>query len=368
MKRILKGLMYFLGAILVVVLALILILVAISPGKPIPIKGPDGDALPGSISRFESVVLGGLEQHLVIRGQDSTKPVMLFLHGGPGSAETVLMRHFNPDIEKDFVMVYWEQRGAGKSFSSDIPVKSMTMDQMVADTRELSEYLIKRFGQERLFLMGHSWGSLLGIMTAYAHPEYYHAFFGVGQVAHQYRAERVSYDWVLQQAHERGDTKGIRKLTAMEYPDSLAENKEWMAFLGPERKYVTRYGGAMQGEARLWPVIRIILYAPEYTLSDKVKFVRGMMFSLQNLWPDVMHTNLINAIDSMQVPVFILQGVHDYQTPYVVAKDFYDQLQAPHKEFFRFEHSAHSPLWEETEKFNAIVRERADLLKSATGS
>ena len=358
-KKILRGLLYVLGGFLAVVLILLIVLLARGPGKPVPIKGPDGEVLPGSISRIESLVIGDIEQYLVIRGQDSTNPVMLFLHGGPGSPETALMRHYNPDIEEDFVMVYWEQRGAGKSFSSGIPAESMTMERMIADTREVSEYLLRRFGRKRIFLMGHSWGSLLGMLAAHDHPAYYYAFFGVGQVAHQFRAERISYDWVLQQAHERGDSKGIRKLSAMAFPDSLASNDAWIDFIRKERNYVTLYGGALHGESSIGPMIRVIMTAREYSLIDKVNYLRGMLFSLDKLWPAVIHTNLVHAIDSMQVPVVILQGIHDYQTPYAVARDFHDQLKAPQKAFFRFEYSAHSPLWEETGKFNAIVRDRA---------
>jgi pimeloyl-ACP methyl ester carboxylesterase len=137
---------------------------------------------------------------------------MLFLHGGPGSPEAAFMKYFNRDIEKDFVMVYWEQRGAGKSYSKDIPVESMNMAQFISDTRELSEYLSERFQQDRIFIMGHSWGSLLGIMTAYKHPELFRAYFGIGQVAHQFRGEQISFEWAKEQAHKHNNKKSAEKL------------------------------------------------------------------------------------------------------------------------------------------------------------
>ena len=108
----------------------------------------------------------------------------------------------------------------------------------------------------------------------------------------------------------------------------------------------------------MWPMIKMVLSAEEYTFGDKVKYMKGALFSLEHLWPTVIHTNLFTEIDSMQVPVYIFQGIYDYQTPHVVAKDFYDQLKAPEKEFFTFANSAHSPLMEEVDKFNSIVREK----------
>jgi pimeloyl-ACP methyl ester carboxylesterase len=183
-----------------------------SPGTTEPITDPEGNPVEGSIAEIEKVILGGQEQYIIIRGVDAAKPIMLFLHGGPGSPEVAFIKHFNPDIEKDFVMVYWEQRGAGKSYSKDIPPESMNMDQMISDTRELSEYLVNRFNREKIFLMGHSWGSLLGTLTAHKYPELYYAYFGIGQVGDQFKGEQISLRWAKDQAVERNDHKAVKTL------------------------------------------------------------------------------------------------------------------------------------------------------------
>jgi pimeloyl-ACP methyl ester carboxylesterase len=350
--------LYLIGGISIIILALILALRVKSPGIAEPIADPDGNTISGSISVIEEIILGEQQQYLIIRGVDAEKPVMLFLHGGPGSPEFAFMKHYNQAIENDFVMVYWEQRGAGKSYSKHIPAETMNLEQLVSDTKELSEYLINRFQKEKIFIMGHSWGSFLGIVTAWRYPELYHAFFGVGQVAHQYRAEQISFDWVKEQAGKRKNNKAIKVLAAMDFPDSLASMEEWMDFLMRERKYVQAFGGGITREMKgMWPAVKIVLNTREYTLSDKLNYMKGSIFSLKNLWPAVIHTNLLHDIDTMQVPVYIFQGIYDYQTPYIVAKDFFDQLEAPEKDFFGFKTSAHSPLFEETEKFNAILRE-----------
>jgi pimeloyl-ACP methyl ester carboxylesterase len=357
MKKIFKILLYAVGGLLLIVLGIIIVLWLKSPGKAEAIRDAEGRIHPAGMSVIEKVELGKLDQYIIIRGADTSKPLMLFLHGGPGSPEFSFMKEMNPAIENDFLMVYWEQRGAGKSFSKNIPGESMTMEQMVSDTKELSEMLCKRFNRDKIYLAGHSWGSLLGINTAYRYPELYHAYIGIGQVAHQYRSEKVSLEWIREQAEKNKDDKALGKINDMIFPDSLATSAEWINFLPAERRFVNKYGGGISHDmSSMWPVIKIVFNTREYTLGDKIKFGRGSMFSLEKLWPEVMHTNLFNSIDSMEVPVYIFQGLYDYQTSYLVAKEFYDQLKAPVKAFYTFENAAHSPVFENPDRFNEILR------------
>lgn len=359
MNRLLKVFLYIIGLVLIIILGLAVSLWIKSPGTPDPITDVSGDKIPGSISTIEKLELGGLEQYLIIRGADSTKPVMLFLHGGPGSPEFAFMKQTNQDIENNFVMVYWEQRGAGKSYSKDVPVESMNLDQFISDTRDLSKILAKRFKQDKIYIMGHSWGSFLGILTAYQYPGLFHAYLGVGQVCYQYKGEQISYEWVKEQANLQNNEKDIKRLSEITFPDSLADVFAWKDFLMVERIYVSKYGGGVTHEmTEMWPVIKMVLDTKEYTIKEKINFMSGSLFSLEHLWLEVINKNLMNDIDSMQVPVYIFQGIHDYQSPYVIAKEFFDQLKAPQKDYFTFENSAHSPMMEEVEKFNAILREK----------
>ncbi len=328
-----------------------------SPGKAEPITDLKGNIIEGSISVIEKIDLGGQEQFLIIRGTDITKPVMLFLHGGPGSPEISFMKHYNTKIEEDFVMVYWEQRGSGKSYSTNISVESMNIAQFISDTRELSEYLAKRFSQDKIYIMGHSWGSLLGLLTVHRHPELFYAYLGVGQVAYQFKGEQLSFEWVREQALARNDIEATKVLSEMSFPDSLGSKDEWMNFLMTERSYVMKYGGAMRGISGMWPMIKMVLNTSEYTIADKFNYMKGNLFSIENLWMDVITTNLFVEIDSLHIPAYFYHGIHDYQTPHAIAKDFYDQLKAPNKAFFSFENSAHSPIMEEAEKFNSLVEQ-----------
>lgn len=332
-----------------------------SPGTAESIKDSAGRNLPKSISVIDTVILGGLKQYLIIRGADSTKPIMLFVHGGPGGPEAVMMKEMNPGIEKDFVMVYWEQRGAGKSFHKNIPPETMNLDQFVQDASELSKILIHRYRREKIYIMGHSWGSLLGLLTAYRHPEHYYAYFGVGQIASQYRGEYVSYQWAREQAQQRNDTLGIRELNNLKFPDSPATNKAWDDFLGVERNYVMKFGGgATHQMTSIIPFVKMVFLAHEYTIPEKLNYVKAADYSMPFLWPEVIKSNLFEGIDSIGLPVYVLQGRFDFQTPYPVAKDFIQHLKAPDKAFITFEQSAHSPNMEEPSYFNSTVRSLAE--------
>jgi len=359
MKKIIRILLYILGCLISIVLVLTVILWIKSPGTADPITDKNGKTIPGSISSIEKIKLGGIDQYLIIRGVDSTKPVMLFLHGGPGSPETTFMKETNTAIENDFVMVYWEQRGAGKSYSNDIPVESMNLQQFISDTHELSLIIAKRFHKDKIYLMGHSWGSMLGILTAHQYPELYYAYFGIGQVCDQFKGERLAFEWVKEQAKLANDKEAIKDLSALNFPDSSASVEIWGDFLMKERNFANQFGGGITHKMTgMWPVIKLVLNAKEYTFKEKMNFMSGSIYSLEHMWPEVISTNLFNKIDSMQIPVYIFQGEHDYTTPYPIAKEFYEQLKAPKKEFYAFENSAHSPCMEEVEKFNAIVREK----------
>ncbi len=360
-RKIFKTILYFISALALIFILAMLILWVKSPGVAETITDSEGKPVEGSISAIEKVMLGGQEQYIIIRGVDKSKPIMLFLHGGPGSPEVAFMKHYNPDIENNYVMVYWEQRGAGKSYSKSIPLESMNLEQMISDTRELSEYLSDRFNQEKIFLMGHSWGSVLGILTVHQNPERYHAFFGIGQVCHQFKGEQISYNWALDQAVARNDTKGIQALKNLNFPDSTASVDKWVEYLMKERSFVNRYGGGTTRETSgMLPLVKIVMNSGIYTLSEKLSFMKSNMFSLETMWLDVINTNLFNEIDSISVPVYIFQGTYDYTTPYPLAEEFYHQLKAPQKGFYAFENSAHSPIMEEPKNFNSILRSITD--------
>ena len=356
MKKILSLSLYAVGCIVLLFIILFLFILIKSPGKTTPFLGQDGKKIQGSISVIETVNINGLNQRMIIRGRDSTRPVLLYLHGGPGDPEFPFVNKFNSGIENLFVVCYWDQRGAGLSYSKNIPPETMTLLQFVEDAGKVSEYLIHKFNRKKIFLLGHSWGSMLGSFTAKKYPEYYYAFISVGQVGDQVRSEKISYDFVLSRAKELKDKKAIRileKIGSPPYSDpGVALDKMLI-----ERKYIIKYGGAIKKGNFYQEAIQPLLICKEYTFRDKINYLKGITFSKIHLWDTIMKTNLFKAVPSQQIPVYILQGISDHQTSYVVAKEYFDSLQAPLKKFYTFENSAHSPIFEEPEKFETILKE-----------
>jgi pimeloyl-ACP methyl ester carboxylesterase len=343
---------YLLGGTLTIGLVAA-ILFSIPASMP-PFLDEEGNVLPGSIAAIEAIDLNGVEQWLFIRGKDVNKPVLLFLHGGPGTPETPFLTHYNQSLAEDFVLVSWEQRGAGKSYSATIPPESMTMDQFIADTHALTQYLKERFGREKIYLVGHSWGTLLGIRTVHQYPDDYHAFVAIAQTADAAREAELIYDWVYRQAQADNNRRALRQLEKIGPP---AGERIALSDLSLKLKWVNHYGGAaFYGRNGFWPLVGVVLRSPVYTFRDKLTYLKGEQFSLRFLYQEINSVNLFAEIEKIAVPIYFVHGRHDYQVPLAIAEDYFHHLQAPYKQFIVFENSAHGVLFEEPEKFRQTMR------------
>jgi len=302
---------------------------------------------PHSIAELTGVELGGAEQWILIRGRDVDNPVLLFVHGGPGSPEMPMNHEYGEALEKDFVLVHWDQRGAGKSYSLSVPHESMNVERFIADAVELSDYLCGRFSEEKIYIVGHSWGSLLGALTVEKRPDLYHAYVGIGQVVDLERNEAISYDYVLEEAKKRGDRFGRMHLEAIGPPpyDNLVE-------LITQRDYLRKYGGATHDPKDYEKFYSAAVKAPEYSPADLLKYQLGTLYSIYYMWDEVLTYDLIEEVPRIEVPVYFMHGRHDYNTPWELAQEYYRKLEAPAgKKLIWFENSAHSPNMEEPEKF-----------------
>ncbi|UHG94264.1 alpha/beta fold hydrolase [Spirosoma oryzicola] len=322
-----------------------------SPGKTKPIRGTNGQPLPRSIAKLEAVTINGTTQWLLMRGADSTKPVLLFLHGGPGLPEASLL--VGHELEEKFVVVNWDQRGAGKSYDGTVFDSTFRVSTFVNDAVAVSQWLTKRFRQPRIYLMAHSWGTFLGILTVQKQPELFSAYFSISQIANQLEAEQISYNWVLAEARRRGERRQVNRLLRQGPPPYPAD--AWLDYLMWQRELVAAYGGGMY-RANFYPLfIRSILLFNEYTVLDKIYYGFGAMKSVRYLWPAVVATDLYKTAPALEVPYYLFQGTHDYQTPYVTARRYFDQVRSPRKRLFSFSNSAHSPIFEEPEHFHRCL-------------
>lgn len=305
---------------------------------------------PRGIASLEQVNLGGLDQWILIRGRDASEPVLLFLHGGPGSPEMPVMPQYAGGLEDHFVVVHWDQRGAGKSWSADIPEDSMTIERFVEDGIELVDLLRARFGVEKIYLMGHSWGTILGVLIVQREPEKFYAYIGIGQCVDLERNEAISYRFVLEEAKKRNNEKAMRELEKIGAPP-YEKHRE----LAQQRKWLQEFGGAFY-EMKYKELVMTALKAPEYGPLDYVKYLYGGYYGTKHLWESILEINFLEQAPSLEVPVYFLEGRHDYNTPWELVQEYHDALDAPQgKEIVWFENSAHSPNLEEPDRFVRVM-------------
>lgn len=340
------------GGIAGILLLLFLVLLVNSPGKISPYRDDNGDILAGSVADIIIRDVGGVEQGMILKGRSDENPVLLFLHGGPGNPEYVLAKEADVGLEEVFTVCWWEQRGSGMSYSSE--PGPLTLEQMIEDTVEVTVYLMARFGEEKIYLMGHSWGTFLGMQTVAAHPELYHSFIGIGQISDQMRSEQLAYSYIQDSLKDKGDKKGLEKLRrhSLENHDDITADYLFLrsSFLSEMGNGVTRIP---QSKLKL---LLPIFAAHEYTLADKYGYAMGSLVSLEspaNL--SIYKSSLFEDIPKVSVPVYMFHGIHDMQVSYQLAKEYYQLLDAPLKRFYTFEKSAHSPFLEEPERFMEIV-------------
>lgn len=330
-------------------LLLVVVLLAVSPGKPKP-AGASG------LSEKVWVDINGVRQGMFLQSKDTTHPVLLFLHGGPGMPTYFLNRSYPTGLEELFTVCWWEQRGSGLSYRPDIPPETMTLEQFIADTIEVTHYLRRRFGQDKIYLLGHSWGSYLGIQVAARVPELYHAYIGMAQMAFQLRSENAAYDYMLAQYRERGNRSMVRRM-----------EKAPVSMTGPlPVLYMRLRDAAMHGlgvgtthdmKSVISGIFLPVMGFPGYSLREKINIWRGKGFSRRNLWDRMLMADLAAEVPELELPVYFCHGIFDYTITYDQTREYFEKLRAPMKGFYTFEQSAHSPAYEEPERMRQILRE-----------
>ncbi|MBS6764898.1 MAG: alpha/beta hydrolase [Clostridium sp.] len=354
-KKVLRVTVILLGTLVAFIVLLFILLWLNSPGRIEPQAHTNGKPIEGSISEIVRMPIGGVEQGMIIQGINQDNPILLFLHGGPGNPEYVMAKEAGVKLEEAFTVCYWEQRGSGMSYSSSIPKGSITLEQMVSDTIEVTNYLRERFGKEKIYIMGHSWGSFLGIHAAYEHPELYKAYLGIGQVVNQFESEKLSYDVLLAAAEEKNDQQAIDKLKkyTLTVPSDVTTE-----YLMLRSDLLSKYGYGVYHIAKSkMELLMPVMSAKEYTIKDKYGYAMGALLSLEQPMNQAQYTTDLNeTVPALEIPVYIFHGSYDRQVSFDLSKAYFEQLQAPHKAFYSFEESAHSPFLEEPERFMEIVR------------
>jgi pimeloyl-ACP methyl ester carboxylesterase len=326
---------------------------------PAPFRDERGSVRAGSISEKVHVDINGVRQGMVIRGEDVTNPVLLVVHGGPGLPDYFLTRNHPIHLEDLVTVVWWDQRGTALSYRQDIPRETMTVEQFVDDTLAVTDHLRERFGQDKVYLLGHSWGSLIAIRAAARSPERFAAYIGMAQVTNQLLSEKIAYDHMLAEYRRRGDTRMVRKLEAVPVTLEGGTPTRYVRNLRDTAMHRLGVGTTHDMDSVITGIFLASLTFPGYTLREKWNLWRGRSFSRSfRLWEDeVLRTDIAHELPRLEVPVYFLEGAHDYTCVTSLAHDYYEALDAPVKGFYLFEHSAHSPLLEEPQRARRILQD-----------
>ncbi len=340
------------------------VLLALSPGALAPFVDQSGKTLAGSLSEKLHVNINGVQQGMFIRAKDKTKPVLLFLHGGPGMPEFAISQGYRPVLEDCFVVCWWEHRGSGLSFSTGIPPDTLNEAQLASDTIAVTNYLRTRFGQAKIYLMAHSGGSFFGIQAAARAPELYRAYIGVAQISRQLDSEKLAYTYMVERFTAVGNRDMVAKLKTIPIPEMNIMPAAYYA-VRDKAMHSLGIGTTHAMRSVVSGVFMPVMLSRAYTLREKVNLWRGKWSaSTTAMWNEILATDLTAKVQELAIPVYFMSGSYDYTVSYALARDYYEKLQAPEKGFYTFEQSAHSPLFEEPEKFGRILQE--DVLAGTT--
>jgi proline iminopeptidase len=341
--------------------ALVVLSVAVArPARTDPITGPDGQVLPASIAELSTVTVNGHDLQLMIRGHDADNPVLLFLAGGPGGSELGAMRNHLAELEKHFVVATWDQRGTGRSYPAFEPASTLTLDGAVNDTIAVTDHLRSRFDDDKVYLLGQSWGTLLGVLAAQRQPGLYRAFIGTGQMVSPLATDRIFYDDTQAWARERGDTALVDRLAAIG-PPPYGDMLSYETALSYEHSvYPYDHRGNSEGVGGFSENFLV----DEYALVDKVHLLGAFMDFFSVVYPQIQGVDLRKDAGRLEVPVYFVQGAHEADGRARPFAEWYGALEAPSKQLIVLDTSGHRPLFEQPDAFvdamTQIVRSEAD--------
>ncbi len=313
-----------------------------------------GAPCPEGIAEWTRVRIGGVDQWMAIRGRRRSNPILLLLHGGPGTPETPLLFHFNRDLCDHATLVAWEARGACRSYSRSIPTETMTFERAIEDAIEVTNYLRERFGCEKIYLAGHSWGALVGIFAAQRAPHLYRAYIGIAQPVDFTRSLVAIRTWAIDAARARGNARAVRELEQLEGLADEGRVPTWQVFMA-QMEWATRLGAGFAKTSMGQLLFRVFLPSPVYSFADKVRYVLGARFSEKHLMHEAEKRDLFVEVPRLEIPVYFIHGRLDGQVPPGLTEEYVRALEAPAKRFFYLERAAHAALFDEPERFHEIL-------------
>jgi pimeloyl-ACP methyl ester carboxylesterase len=307
-------------------------------------------AAPQGVQDSYKTRIGGIDQWINVRGQERANPMILFVHGGPASPVTPTMWQFQRPIEEYFTVANYDQRGAGKTYGETDPEAvgpTLHIDRYVDDAIEVAEHLRQRYGKQKLILMGHSWGTIVGMKAALKRPDLFYAYVGIGQVISTRENERISFEYAMSRAKAENNQEALRELASIApYPGNQPITRERIIVA---RKWPQHYGGLTAFRSSSGYFFDGPLLSPEYDARQVRDIDRGSLLTLGRVLPEFVQVDF-NAVHEFPIPVVMFLGRHDYTTPTAPTEAWLKQVKAPYKQAVWFERSAHMIPWEEPGK------------------
>ncbi|WP_158319546.1 alpha/beta fold hydrolase [Actinoplanes xinjiangensis] len=315
------------------------------------ILGPDGKPRGSSVAELIRVPVGGHDLAMMIRGADIGNPVLLYLAGGPGGSDIGAMRRHGQLLEEDFTVATFDQRGAGKSADNLEPTATLTLDRAVSDAIEVTKYLRQRFGQDKIYVVGNSWGTILGVLAVQRHPELYRAFVGTGQMVDPRETDRLFYADTLAWARRTGDTTLAETLTASGPPPyaDILDYEPALTRIDAVHPYdhtpnAEGAGGFAEN-----------LFVPEYSLMEQVHNLPAWLDVFAVLYPHLQDIDFRTQVPVLDVPVYLVQGRHEQPGRASLAEQWFQQLKAPSKQMIVFDTAGHRSLFERPDLFHQVM-------------
>lgn len=354
-KRVFKMIICF---VILIVIVLIIIVFPPGKGKTPQFYDANGDILPDSISEKCYLEIDGTSIGMILLGKDQNDPVLLVCGGGPGIPEYLLEDMYPSGLANQFVVCYLEYRGTGLSYDSNLDVTKLTTETYISDVIQVTNYLRERFAQDKIYILGHSFGSYIALKTVQQSPDYYHAYIAMSQNCNQKESEYMAYDYMKEQYETLSNQKMLQKFAECPIKESEeAYAKYFSSSLRDTAMHDLGVGTTRDMNSVISGIFLPSLKCNVYTQQERINIWRGKAASTQfAVTEESIRFNAFDEVPDLQIPIYFFAGQYDYTCCYALQKEYYEQINAPQKEFYTFENSAHSPLFEEPEKAMELLQ------------
>lgn len=292
-------------------------------------------------------VINGVKQYIQIISVNFANPLLVYLHGGPGDAALPLIEHFNADLAKSYTLIIWEQRGSGKSYYPFSTGEELSINTFVSDLKVLVELLLAEWGREKVCLMGHSWGSIIGLEFIKRYPELVEYYIGVGQVVSAQEMFTDSRNYILNHTSSSVIKQRIAAI------DTSFQQENWYSELMFFMKQLIKGEGSLYGKKSYFSFYQYFIRSKNYTLRDCIQRIKGSDQSIERLWQEVARVDF-SDYTAFKVPIILIEGEQDYHASKDIAFAFYQKITTP-KSYICMKKAAHFPQWTRAAKFNQVV-------------